>query len=268
MAIRQYASLFRIRLVNGLQYRTVLFGDLFMRLCWALMEILAFTAVYRFSKSELPLTLPQTVAYIWLGQCLRPLFLVVFGDVEIYSAIRTGGIAYQLVRPIGLYGRWFFEAAAGRVASTLLSAAPVLLLAFFLPDPLRLVLPSPGQFLLFLPSLTLAICVTCAVAMLLYVSLFFIISERGLRIIVTAVTTFLAGDTIPLPFFPEALQRIVRLLPFSAMQNVPLQIYSGSLSGVQALEAMALQVFWVTALTVLGQLSMRRALRHVVAMGG
>ena len=52
------------------------------------------------------------------------------------------------------------------------------------------------------------------------------------------------------------------------MQNVPLRIYSGSISLADAPAAMALQLFWVVALVSLGKLLMDRGLRKTVIAGG
>lgn len=197
------------------------------------------------------------------------LFSVVFSDGEIYSAIGSGSIAYELVRPMDLYGRWFCQSAANRVAFTILNCLPGLFLAFIMPEPYRMSLPLDiGQFLLFLLSAVLALCVVVAFAMLMYISLFYILSQRGIRIIVTALTTFLSGGVIPLPFFPAPYLAIVELLPFAAMQNMPLRIYSGNITGVDALKGIAFQLFWLAALFLIGQFTMRNALKKVIVQGG
>ncbi len=267
--MQRYMSVFRIRLIGRLQYRTVALGAIVTRFCWGFMEILAFLALYRSGQANFPMARAQTVTYIWMQQTLIVLFSVVFGDGEIYDAIGSGAIAYELVRPMGLYGRWFCQSAANRVAFTVVNCLPVLLIALIMPQPFRMAVPlNLGQLLLFFLSLSLALCVVVAFAMLMYVSLFYTLSYRGVKIIVTALTTFLSGGIIPLPFFPAPALALVRLLPFAAMQNMPLLIYSGHLAGADALAGIAFQVFWLALLLAAGQLAMRRALQKVVVQGG
>ena len=55
-----------------------------------------------------------------------------------------------------------------------------------------------------------------------------------------SVTELLQGAIIPLPFFPDAVRQILELLPFAAMQNVPLRVYSGDLSGAALEQAILL----------------------------
>lgn len=267
--MKMYISMFRIRFINSLQYRAVVIGEIITRYAWAFMEIFAYSALYRTGNVAFPMDFSQTVSYIWMQQTLIILFTVVFSDEEIYTAIGSGSIAYELVRPIDLYGRWFCQSAANRVAFTMMNCLPALLVALIMPKPYRLSLPlNMGQFLLFLLSTALALCVVVTFAMLMYISLFYIISQRGIKIIVTALTTFLSGGLIPLPFFPAQVLAVVQLLPFAAMQNMPLLIYSGNIVGVDALKGIVCQLFWFVALFLIGQLTMRRALNKVIVQGG
>ncbi len=264
-----YFSMFRIRFVHNLQYRAVVLGSILKGFFWALMEILGYLAIYRVGGDLLPMELSATVTYVWAHQSLIVLFSVVFGDEEIYSAIRTGEVAYDLTRPVSIYGRWFCQAASNRLSFTLINCLPVLALGAMLPKPYGLTLPaSVSQLLMTAVSLMLAFGVTVATAMLMYFSLFYLISQRGIKIIVRITTSFFSGGVIPLPFFPKTLQRVVTLLPFGSMQNVPLQILCGSLSGPEAVRSIGLQVFWLTALVFAGWFAMGHATKKVVAFGG
>ena len=104
--------------------------------------------------------------------------------------------------------------------------------------------------------------------MLIYISAFSTINSLGTRIIVGVAGDFLAGAFIPIPFFPDTLRRVVELSPFGAMQNMPLLIYSGALTGDTLVRGMLLQVFWLVALLVIGRVWMKRALGKVIVQGG
>ena len=267
--MKSYISVFRIQLINSMQYRTVVLAAIVTRFFWGFMEVLAYLVLYRTSNAAFPMELSQTVSYMWMQQILFVLFAVVFSDEDIYSAIGDGSIAYELVRPMNLYGRWFCKSAANRISFTMLNCLPALLLALLLPKPFRISLSiHPGQLLLFLISAILALGVVVAFAMLMYISLFYILHQRGVKIIVTAITTFLSGGVIPLPFFPEPIYHIVRMLPFAAMQNMPLLIFSEKITGMEALKGIAFQLFWFLALYLLGQITMKQALKKVIVQGG
>lgn len=267
--MKKYASLFRIRFINSLQYRGALIGHILKNYVFGIMEILVYAAIYRTDALRLPMKFSQLVSYVWMRQIIIILFTVVFSDEEIYTAISSGAVVYDLVRPIGLYGKWFSQSAANRVAFTAVNCLPLVFLAALMPKPYRLTLQIPvWQLALFLLSALLSFLVVVAFAMLMYISLFYIISQRGVRIIVTAVVSFLSGGEIPLVFFPEKILAVVKLLPFAAMQNMPLQIFAGTINGMEAVWGIVFQLFWLAALYLLGRICMGCALKRVVVQGG
>ena len=267
--INAYIALFRIRFVNSLQYRVVAFARTFTQLGWALMEIFAFAAFYRSDPAAFPMEFSQTVSYIWLQEA----FLVLFGGLiagsEISEAIESGSIAYELVRPMDLYGRWYCQFIANRLSGAWLASIPIIVLAFFAPRPYRLA-PPPDvyTFVIFLASAALAMGVIAAFSMLVYVTVIYTMSFRGMRLIFSNLVSFLSGAVVPLPFFPSPVRAVVDLLPFASMQNMPLRIYCGNIAGAGAVEGMALQVFWLAVLTIAGRFALGGALKKVTVQGG
>jgi ABC-2 type transport system permease protein len=151
----------------------------------------------------------------------------------------------------------------------MLRCAPILIVAFIVPEPYRMSLPpNVGQLFLFLLSAALSLGVVVSFSMLMYISLFYTLSPMGVRIIVAVLSDFLAGATIPLPFFPDRVRAVVELLPFASMQNMPLRIYSGNIAGTDALRGIILQIFWLVALFLIGRFAMNRALKKVIVQGG
>jgi ABC-2 type transport system permease protein len=267
--MKKYWAIFRLRFINALQYRAAALAGIATQFAWGFMEIFAFAAFYRANPVAFPMEFSQTVSYIWLQQAFLTLFMMWFWENDIAAAIMEGTIAYEMVRPVDLYNRWFCQAAANRLARAALRCGPILLVAFVLPEPYRMTLPpTPGQLFLFLFSACLSLGVVTAFSMLMYISLFYTVSPMGVRMIAVMLCDFLAGATIPLPFFPESARAVIELLPFGAMQNMPLRIYSGNIAGADALTKIALQVFWLAALLLIGRLMMSRSLRKVVVQGG
>lgn len=268
-ALKPYLSVLRIRFVNSLQYRAAAVAGVTTQFAWGFMELLAFSAFYRVNPEAFPMTFQQTVNYIWVQQAFLAMFMMWFYEIEIFDAITTGSIAYEMVRPLDLYGRWFSQSVGTRLAKSMLRFPLVLGVALLIPGPLRLTLPpSVGQFALFVLSSGLALGVVVAFSMLVYVSAFYTLSSMGVRLLAATAVDFLAGAVVPLPFFPDGLRRVVELLPFAAMQNMPLRIYSGNIAGAEALQGIALQAFWLLVLVLLGRRLMRNALTKVTVQGG
>ena len=104
--------------------------------------------------------------------------------------------------------------------------------------------------------------------MLMYLTAFYTLSWTGVRTLAISTSELLSGSLIPLPFFPDGVRQVAEALPFAAMQNIPLRVYSGQLAGVELGRAVALQAFWLVTLFFVGKLFTRRALRRVIVQGG
>jgi len=264
-----YFAIFRIRFSAGLQYRAAALGGIATQFAWGFMLLLQFAAFYRSDPTAFPMEMSQVASYIWMQQAFLALFMSWFFDQDIFNSITSGGVAYEMARPVDLYNRWFCHSVANRVSRAIMRCMPILLVAFFLPEPFRMTLPgSFEQFLLFLVSAALSLGVVVSFSMLVYVSVFYTLSPLGVRIIAAVGSDFLAGAIIPLPFFPDGVRQVTELLPFAAMQNMPLRIYSGDISGADAWYGLLLQVFWLVVMLMLGKLLMKRALKKVVVQGG
>ncbi len=263
-----YASLIKTRFIHGLQYRAAAIAGMTTQYAFGFMFISMHLAFYKANPSAYPMDISHVVAYVWIQQAFLTLYMTWFYEYDIFAAITTGQIAYDLTRPIDMYGKWYCQCIASRLSKALLRSAPILLFAFLLPPPYKLVAPEPGQLALFIMSAALASCVVIAFQMLVYISAFYIINAGGVRLMSAVLMDFMAGATIPLPFFPDRLRAVAEVLPFAAMQNAPLRIYSGNIYGVNAAKVILFQLFWLTALIIAGRLWMSKALRKVITQGG
>lgn len=266
--MKKYIAFFRLRFTMGLQYRTAALAGVATQFAWGFMEILMFHAFYEASPERFPMSLAATVSYVWLQQAFLAFFVVWMMENEIFQAIIDGNIAYELCRPIHIYDMWFFRSIANRLSKAILRCFPILILAVFLPGSYGIRRPSGSGFILFLVTLLLGLMVTVAFCMLVYALAFFTISPEGLRILIVSVVEFFSGAIIPIPFFPPGIQRILEILPFASMQNVPLRIYGGSMSGIEIEKAVLLQVIWLFLLVISGKVLCRLAERKAVVQGG
>lgn len=267
--MRKYLSFFRLRFSMGLQYRTAALAGIVTQFVWGVMELLVFRAFYEAEPGAFPMTLTATTSYIWLQQAFLAFFAVWFLENEIFDAIMNGNIAYELCRPINIYTMWFSRSVANRLSRAVLRCFPILIVAVLLPKPYGLCKPAGlVYFLLFLLTLILGLMVTVAFCMLIYALTFFTISPSGLRMLFASAVEFFSGAVIPLPFFPRKIQMMMELLPFAAMQNVALRIYSGSMSENEMIKAIGLQVFWLIVLVAGGKKLCSIAQTRVSVQGG
>ena len=127
--MRPYLSVLSARIRMLLQYRAAALAGMSTQLFWGLIRVMIFEAFYRTATQAQPMTYAEVVNYVWLGQVLFAL-LPWAPDNDVRIMVRTGTVAYELVRPVDLYAFWYSRALANRVAPTLLRSAPLFCLAF------------------------------------------------------------------------------------------------------------------------------------------
>lgn len=267
--MKKYLSFFRLRFTMGLQYRTAALAGIVTQFAWGFMEIMVYRAFYRADGSAFPMSFSATASYIWLQQAFLAFFAAWMMENEIFDSVVNGNIAYELCRPIKIYNMWYSRSIANRLSRAVLRCFPILIVGAFIPDPYGMNAPaSLHHFVLFVITLLLGLAMTVSFCMLVYVLTFFTISPQGLRMVFTSAVEFFAGAIIPLPFFPEKVQKVMELLPFASMQNVALRIYSGSMSDPEMKKAIVLQLFWLAAVTMIGKRLCSLAEKRVTLQGG
>ncbi|MEM8769665.1 MAG: ABC transporter permease, partial [Pseudomonadota bacterium] len=145
---RAYGAIVAVRCKMLLQYRAAAIAGFGTQLFWGFIKVMVFVAFYASATVEPPMTFAQVLVYVWLGQAL--LVLLPWNvDPEIAEQIRSGGVAYELLRPLDLYSFWFARTLAFRAAPTLLRMAPMLAFTALVMPLVGLeawALPPPASF--------------------------------------------------------------------------------------------------------------------------
>ena len=271
--MRPYLAVVSGRFRALLQYRVAAFAGFVTQAFWGAIKLMVLSAFYAVAEDPPPLSFEAVVAYVWLGQMLLGL-LPWNNDPEIQRQFRTGAVAFELLRPLDLYTFWYFRTIAFRTAPTFLRTIPCLFFAFFVLrwielDEWAMTLPPDLlQSLAFLASLACAVLLSCAVQMLLNISLFWLIEGRGLATFAGGVVAVFSGMIVPLPLFPPWAQWFLEWQPFRGICDVPYRIYSGNIPLETVPFELCFQLGWTLVLIVLGQLLLRRATSKLVVQGG
>jgi ABC-2 type transport system permease protein len=247
-----------------LQYRAAAVAGLGCQFFWGLILMMILEAFYRGSSETHPMSLPEAVAYIWLGQAFFAM-LPFRAEGDLDHLIRTGNVAYEWLRPVDVYRLWFSRTLATRIAPTAIRAVPMLtvvLIVGWVP------LPEPANLLAFSAALLGAAMLTTAIAMVMNVSIFWTLSGRGVNILVSTLIFLLGGMIVPLPLFPEPLQPILKLLPFRGVIDTPGRLYLGHIPLSEFPAAAAHQAIWIAVIIGFGHWLMKRASSRLVIQGG
>ncbi|MGW7101051.1 ABC transporter permease [Streptomyces sp. NPDC054838] len=211
----------------------------------------------------------QALAFIWVSQSLLAAAALLGGGFqeELQERIRTGDVAVDLYRPADLQ-LWWLAADLGRAGFQLLGRGLVPILVGALAFPLALP-ADPVRWLLFLPAVLLGLVVSFAVRFLLGLAAFWLMDGAGVNMVASVVSVFCSGMLLPLTVFPGGFGEAVRMLPWAAMLQVPMDVLLGKGAGAGgAVRAFAFQAGWALALLGAGRLVQSAATRKAVVQGG
>jgi ABC-2 type transport system permease protein len=264
-----YYSVLRLRLLNGLQYRSAALAGVATQFFWGFMYIMIFVAFYEHALQKPPMTLKEVIIYIWLQQSFLAFIMLWFRDNELFDLITSGNIAYELCRPCDLYGFWYAKLLAQRLSSALLRCAPIILVAFLIPEPYRMTLPPDATTgILFLFAILLGLLLLVSISIFIYISVFITMSPVGSLLVFGVLGEFLSGLILPIPLMPGWLQNIVYLFPFRLTADFPFRVYSGHIPQSEAIIGIFQQCIWLIVLVWLGKIAMNKVLKRVVVQGG
>ena len=263
--MRSYWAIITARFRMLLQYRMAAFAGFTTQLFWGLMRVMIFTAFYYSTTKSQPMSLEQVITYVWLGQAMLAM-LPWNVDAEIRQMIRTGTVAYELVKPVDLYWLWFSRSVAMRTAPTILRAVPMLIIGgLFFGMKLPASWESAGAWAI---SMGAALLLACALTTLLTMSILWTISGEGMaRLLMIGVMVF-SGMIVPLPLFPDWAQSVLNFMPFRGIADIPYRLYTGHIPPDRLLWAVGHQLIWTLAIVIIGRWLLSLGTRKLVVQGG
>jgi ABC-2 type transport system permease protein len=263
--MRGHRALISARFRSLLQYRSAAFAGFATQLFWGLIRVMIFEAFFLSSTISQPMELADVITYIWLGQA----FLVVLPwnvDRDLQEMIRSGGVSYELLRPMNMYNAWFSRAVALRTAPAMLRAIPLITIAWLFLD---LQPPeSPESAIAFLIAMAGAVVLSAAFTNLLNVTLVWTTAGEGITYLAPAVVVIFSGNIVPIPFFPDWAQTAIRIMPFSGLVDSPFRLYVGHMPPSQLGLVLAHQLIWSAVFVFLGKRMLSSGLRRMEVQGG
>lgn len=259
-----YLAMFSARFRALLQYRVAALAGLCTQVFWGMIRMMVMTAFYENAVTAPPMSLTQVCSYIWLGQAFFAL-IPLRVDEDLAGMIRSGDVAYELLRPVDLFALWYSRAIANRIVPAMMRCLPILALA-----TLAGWLPWPGASAVVAGAACLlaATLLSAAIATLMTLSVFWTLSGQGISQVISMFTYLLSGMVIPLPLFPDWAQRSLAWLPFGGLCDLPYRVLVGHIPAADAGVVLVRQLAWLVLLLALGRWLVARAMKRVVLQGG
>jgi len=263
--MRSYLSLTKGQLMGFVVYRLGLFLTLIGNLLYIGLIYFLWQNIYKNANTIRGMTFEQAFLYLALAGSIFILFKT-WVDWAISRRIINGAIIIDLIKPLDFQLQMLFNSAGMALSSLLVITLPSLIFLF-------LVMRSGfsiGINLAFFPiAVVLAFLISFTLDYTIGLTSFYTESLWGISMTKEIVTSILSGALIPLPFFPEVVQRILKFLPFQAIYHVPLTLVTAQdLDVIDCLELLGTQLIWVIVLFVLSRLWFRRVIRVLTVSGG
>lgn len=260
--IRLFGQSFRMGFATATAYRGEILSTTIGAAIVMLLNLCLWESLYADQITIAGLSQDAMLRYV-IGAWLICVFYRSRVDVQLHEAFQSGSLATLLIRPQSLQLQLYAESLGQSVCRFLFSILPI------------------GIGVLWWTEIEWAIrildigilCALAISAQLLAFSLSWLVGIGGwltqngeglIRLKVLAIIA-LGGALIPLPLYPDWLQDIALLLPFSALSHLPAQqLAQGGLDPVTLLTPL----LWSGLLLVAGQWIFQRSVRLWVVQGG
>jgi ABC-2 type transport system permease protein len=257
-----YLLLVRAGFQRHSTYFLATLGGLFTNTVFGLLRVAVLLTVAAGAARATGYDAATSSTFVWLGQGLIAV-VQIWGTGELAERVRSGDIAVDLSRPYDLLAAQIAQDVGRAGHAALFRFAPpvafgALLLPFRWPQ-------EWGSYPLFAASVLLAVVISSQLRFLLDLAAFWLVDARGVRGVYNGVGGTLAGLTVPLVFFPDAVRALVYATPFPAILQTPIDVFTEH--GPTAL-LLGHQLLWAVGLLPIGRLVLAAATRKLVVQGG
>jgi ABC-2 type transport system permease protein len=265
--LRTYLMLVKAGFARQANYRAAMFAGLTTNIVFGFIRAsILFAAIESAGGSINGYTKGSMGAYVWLTQGLIGAVELSGRTTDIGERVRTGDVAIDFTRPIDLQ-TWHLSEDLGRAAFTLiprgLPSVLVGILTFGLTMP-----TTALPYLLGVVSIMMGVAISFYGRFAVNVLGFWLLDTRGARTAYLVVSTFLAGLYVPVALFPTWLRTIAYCTPFPSILQTPINVISGKDTGLQVVGDLAMQLGWVAATCLIGQLLINAGRQKLVIQGG
>ncbi len=209
----------------------------------------------------------QMITYYLMITLVDALTAVNEDDWQIATDIKDGNISQFLLKPVDYLAFRLCLFFSGRL--TYLAVAAIPLAVFSLCLHSFFVFPQDWTtFVIFLLSVLMTALLQFFLSYAMAMLAFWVLEVSTFIFILFAFEYIASGHLFPLDILPRPLQEVLYFTPFPYQLYFPVSIYMGKVTGVELLQGLILQAFWVGAAYGLARWMWARGIRKYSAVGG
>ncbi len=263
--MNKYLTLYGLSWQKQLEVRSDFFFERTRSLSILISIYFLWSALLSHDQSLLGYSRDQLLTYVLVMTLLRAWVLACITD-RIPMEIAKGMLSDILLRPISHLGYWATQDAASKTLNVVSAVFEVTIFSLLVGAPF--LLPATAStWPLFAASVLGGMIIYFQMSYLLGVIGFWTAQSWGPRFCFEIILEFCAGAYFPIDLLPAKIQKILGFLPFPYLIFAPVSIYLGRYNHHEILHSFLMQLFWITALTVLTQFFWKKGLRKYAAEG-
>ena len=267
MTFKKYISLTRAGILDSLQFRLALVMTVLGNLLYLLLIYNLWNSIYASVDSAKinGMTFADTMIYLVFASALFN-FMEMWLVWHMGRDFQTGQIIVDLLKPMKFRTYTFFRGCGELVVKFVTTFLPTAIVVFFVSKG-RIQLES--NVLFFVVSVFFSLLINFYINFMVATICMYTQSIWGINVMKDVIVSLLSGATVPIAFFPDALRKVVMLLPFQAICNTPLNLLiQTELSFQERFSQLALQLFWVILLSFASGAFFKHAVKRITVNGG
>jgi ABC-2 type transport system permease protein len=266
--IEKYVSVFNIGLQNTFVYR----WNYFLRALFGLIPlagtVFLWRAIFKERGGELHgYDYSSMIYYYLLTLLVSNLVTPTEDEWQIAADIREGQINALLTKPMSYLAYRLSIFLSGRLVYTFVTLPPIALIFFYFRD--YIVLPQdPLTYFFATISIVMAAFIQFFITYSLAMMAFWVLEISTIVFIVYSFEYFLGGQMFPIDIMPNAVQAVMKWLPFYYELFFPITIFMERLRGAEMAQGLAIQSGWLLLAWAAARAMWKRGLGHYQAVGG
>lgn len=262
---KAYLYVYKTQIQKTIAYRFDVYGNIILQCIIMFATAFFWRALYKGTDTVQGIGVESMLVYTVISSMMSVLFMTGV-EYRVIQSVEKGTVATDMLKPINLFGIYFFEDLGTITALIFQNMLPI-----FLIGSMLIVVPKPagvGAFLLFLVSLVMAFYINWLLAVCFSMWAFTAINMNPMVQVKKHLIRLLSGSIIPMWFFPEWLAGVLNVLPFVYIYQLPLDIYIGKAGVKEAAPRLCIQFVWVCILFALFCFLQKRVTKKVMVQGG
>jgi len=267
--MKVYFEIFKINLKMLVFYRRGFYISIILHPLILILYISLLNSIYANNPQKIILgyTCSQM---IWYFAGISFFYFLVWctSDKELSESIISGDMAIRLIKPLSLMKYEFAKTLSVKVLGFIFEFVPICIIYIILVFPDFI---SPTSIFKYAIISSFAFLLCFFMSFLIGITAFAWQSVNALQGLKNLLINFAAGAFIPIEFFPNSVQKVIKMLPFQYILYVPVQFLLNkpeTQNWIYFIKVLINLTIWIIVFYILCKISLKLMVKKFSSVGG